>query len=121
MDTEVDVPNPSLVLIPGMYAEVDLTLAQRNRVLAIPVTAVDTGSEESRAGHGLGASGQVMVVTPNNRVEVRKISLGLETPTHVEVLSGLNEGDMVVIGGRAGLQAGEEVRPKITTMSASKS
>ena len=31
MDTEVDVPNPSLVLIPGMYAEVDLTLARRNQ------------------------------------------------------------------------------------------
>ena len=26
MDTEVDVPNPSLMLIPGMYAEVNLTL-----------------------------------------------------------------------------------------------
>ncbi|HXJ38875.1 MAG TPA: efflux RND transporter periplasmic adaptor subunit, partial [Bryobacteraceae bacterium] len=29
MDTEVDVPNPGLVLIPGMYAEVDLTLDKR--------------------------------------------------------------------------------------------
>ena len=27
METEVDVPNPNLVLMPGMYAEVDLTLA----------------------------------------------------------------------------------------------
>ena len=30
MDTEVDVENADLVLIPGMYAEVDLTLDQRN-------------------------------------------------------------------------------------------
>ena len=53
-----------------------------------------------------------MVVTPNDRVEVRQIELGLETASKVEVRSGLNEGDMVVIGSRAGLQAGQEVRPE---------
>jgi RND family efflux transporter MFP subunit len=110
MDTEVDVPNASLLLIPGMYAEVNLTLNERKAVLAVPVTAVDSE----------GRTGQVMVVTPNQRVEVRKIELGLETADKVEVRSGLNEGDMVVIGARAGLQPGEEVRPKLVTMSASK-
>src|SRR4051794_2847535 len=39
MDTEVDVPNPSLVLMPGMFAEVDLTMQRRNRALSIPVDA----------------------------------------------------------------------------------
>ena len=61
------------------------------------------------------------MITPNNRVESRHIVLGLETATKVEVLSGLNEGDMVVIGNRAGLQSGQEVHPKITTMEASAS
>src|SRR5581483_5559853 len=41
MDTEVDVPNPSLVLVPGMYAEVNLTLDSRHGVVAVPVSAVD--------------------------------------------------------------------------------
>jgi multidrug efflux pump subunit AcrA (membrane-fusion protein) len=41
MDTEVDVPNPSLVLIPGMYAEVNLTLARHDAVIAVPVMAID--------------------------------------------------------------------------------
>jgi len=120
MDTEVDVPNPGLILIPGMYAEVDLSLARRTGVLAIPVTAVDTDNDNTATNgtHGTSTSGQVMVVTPNNRVEVRKIALGLETANRVEVLSGLNEGDMVVIGGRAALQPGEEVRPKVTSMVA---
>jgi RND family efflux transporter MFP subunit len=107
MDTEVDVPNASLILIPGMYAEVNLTLSRHNAVLVVPVMAVDTDSEKS---------GRVMVITPNNRVEVRKISLGLETAQSIEVLSGLNEGDTVVLSGRSGLQAGQEVRPKATTM-----
>jgi RND family efflux transporter MFP subunit len=122
MDTEVDVPNPSLVLVPGMYAEVNLALSERNRVLAIPVTAVDVDSEASaQSGGARISSGRVMVVTPNNRVEVRNVSLGLETASEIEVRSGLNEGDLVVIGGRSGLQSGEEVKPKITTLAASKS
>jgi RND family efflux transporter MFP subunit len=120
MDTEVDVPNPNLVLIPGMYAEVNLSLAQRNAVLAIPVTAVDMDNDASQSEGGKpdAAKGRVMVVTPNNRVEVRQVELGLETANKMEVRSGLNEGDMVVIGGRAGLQPGQEVHPKVTAMTA---
>ncbi|HEY1496299.1 MAG TPA: efflux RND transporter periplasmic adaptor subunit [Candidatus Solibacter sp.] len=115
MDTEVDVVNPSLLLMPGMYAEVNLTLDRRNKVLAIPVMAVDIDS----SAEGQGAlSGQVMIVTPNNRVEKRKVMLGLETSTTVEVRSGLNEGDSVVLSGRAALQPGQEVRPKVTTLAA---
>jgi RND family efflux transporter MFP subunit len=104
MDTEVDVENPSLLLIPGMYAEVNLTLDRRSAVLAVPVLAVD------REGDG----GKVLVVTPNNRVEQRTIALGLETSGAIEVRSGLNDGDLVVISGRSSLQPGEEVRPKLT-------
>jgi RND family efflux transporter MFP subunit len=117
MDTEVDVPNPNLVLVPGMYAEVNLTLDRRNKVLAIPVIAVDldsTAQEGSKV-----QTGQVMVVTPNNVVERRKIALGLETANHVEVRSGLNDGDTVVLSGRASLQAGQEVKPKLTEITAS--
>jgi RND family efflux transporter MFP subunit len=122
MDTEVDVDNPSLVLVPGMYAEVDLALTQRNGVLAVPVTAVDVASEGggAQSANGTASSGSVMVVTPNNRVEKRKVALGLETANKVEIKSGLNEGDLVIIGGRAGLQAGEEVKPKVITMAAEK-
>jgi len=109
MDTEVDVPNQSLVLIPGMYAEVNLTLTRRDAVIAVPVMAID----EDAAG----GSGSVMVITPNNRVEVRRVALGLETANRVEIRSGLNDGDTVVITGRASLKAGQEVRPKVTAMA----
>uniref|UniRef100_Q01PE3 Efflux transporter, RND family, MFP subunit n=1 Tax=Solibacter usitatus (strain Ellin6076) TaxID=234267 RepID=Q01PE3_SOLUE len=116
MDTEVDVLNPSLVLVPGMYAEVNLTLASHNKVLAIPVMAVDLDTAEARSGAA--PTGQVLIVTPNNRVEKRKVTLGIESSNSVEVQSGLNEGDSVVLSGRASLQAGQEVRPKVTAMSA---
>ena len=58
MDTEVDVPNPSLTLIPGMYAEVNLTLEHRNDA---PVGS-DRGSRTERTKHGM-----VYVVDPKNK------------------------------------------------------
>ncbi|MBZ5728864.1 MAG: efflux RND transporter periplasmic adaptor subunit [Acidobacteriia bacterium] len=105
MDTEVDVPNPSLVLIPGMYAEVNLTLDHRKNILTVPIPAVDLGSADD-------ASGQVVVVTPENRIEMRKVQLGMQTATGVEIRSGLRGGEMVVMGNRSSLRAGEQVRPK---------
>ena len=109
MDTEVDVPNPDLILIPGMYAEVNLTLDSRAHVVVVPVPAIDVGSDEF--------SGQVYVVTPENHVEIRKVKLGLQTATKVEIAAGLQAGDMVVIGNRSGLQPGQTVQPKVTAMS----
>ena len=113
MDTEVDVPNPDLVLIPGMYAEVDLTLERRNKILAIPVTAVDVDTDNS-------SSGSVMVVDATGHIGIRAVTLGLETADRVEVRSGLASGDLVVTAGRAGLQAGQQVKPKVTAMVAEK-
>jgi RND family efflux transporter MFP subunit len=104
METEVDVENPTLVLIPGMFAEVNLTLDHRSAALTIPIPAVDLGEDET--------SGQVTVVTPENRIEIRKVKLGIQNATDVEVLGGLRDGDLVVTGNRSSLRAGEQVRPK---------
>lgn len=104
MDTEVDVPNGNLLLIPGMYAEVHLTLDRRDHVVAIPVTAVELDEKGAR---------RVFVVTPENKVEIRKLEAGLDTSDKVEVKSGVRDGELVITGGKAGLIAGAEVRPKL--------
>ncbi|MBZ5636831.1 MAG: efflux RND transporter periplasmic adaptor subunit [Acidobacteriia bacterium] len=110
MDTEVDVENPSLVLIPGMFAEVNLTLDHRAAVLAVPVAAVDASNGAT--------SGQVMVVTPDNRVATRSVQLGLQTGDNVEIRSGLRDGDLVVTSSRASLHDGQDVLPKLVDMAA---
>jgi RND family efflux transporter MFP subunit len=116
METEVDVPNSNLLLIPGMYAEVDLTMEQRLNALAVPITAIDLQNNEG--AQGAPATATVMVVGSQQRLEQRRVTLGLETADEVEIRSGLQPGDLVVIGNRASLQSGERVNPKITTMAA---
>jgi RND family efflux transporter MFP subunit len=118
MDTEVDVENPGLVLIPGMYAEVNLTLAQNRSALAIPVMAVDMDGAGS-GGRQSAATGHVMVVTSDHQIEIREVLLGIETANTIEIRSGLKEGDMVVLAGRSGLQAGQTVQPRATVLTAS--
>ena len=48
MDTEVDVPNPTLTLIPGMYAEVNLRVDERHNALSVPLDAVDRSGAAPR-------------------------------------------------------------------------
>jgi RND family efflux transporter MFP subunit len=112
MDTEVDVPNPGLTLLPGMYAEVDLTLESRPGALAVPAQAIDLAGSET--------SGVVLVVGADGKIESRPVQLGLQTATDVEILSGVSEGDRVIIGSRAGLKAGQIVQGKLTQTGAKK-
>ena len=108
MDTEVDVPNPGGLLIPGMFAEVNLTLDKRAAVLTVPIPAVDLGQDESK--------GRVTVVTPDDRIEIREVKLGLQDASNVEVLAGLAEGEHVVTSNRSTLHAGQVVRQKLVAL-----
>lgn len=112
MKTEVDVPNPALTLIPGMYAEVDLITEQRNRALSVPIEAVD----------GSGDAARVFAVR-SGAIEIVPIHAGIETARLVEVRAGdLREGDEVVVGPRPALKNGAKVRTKIIALGdASKS
>ena len=110
MDTEVYVQNPTLVLIPGMYAEVNLTTETHARALTVPVSAVDVDPAKAD-------SGKVLAVNKEGWIEERTVGLGLETAEAIEIRSGLKEGDLVVLGNRAGLRAGEAVHPKLTAMT----
>jgi RND family efflux transporter MFP subunit len=100
MDTEVDVPNPTLTLIPGMYAEVTLRVDGRDNVLALPLDAVDRS----------GPSPRVYSVTPAGVIHIVPVTLGLETDQWIEVRSGLQEGDTVVVGRLSGLLEGQPVQ-----------
>lgn len=103
MHTEVEVLNPSRVLLPGMYAEATITLEQKRQAVAVPLQAVNQEDGQT----------SVYIVDPLNKIERRKIALGIQTATDAEVVSGLHGGEMVVVSDRSSLKPGEEVRTKV--------
>ena len=109
MHTEVQVPNPNYLLVPGMYASVKIPLRSASQALSIPVQAVQS------AGNG---QGTVLLVNSSNRVERREIKLGIETASQAEVLSGLNENEMVIFGEQNQFKVGELVSPQVVTAPA---
>jgi multidrug efflux pump subunit AcrA (membrane-fusion protein) len=55
----------------------------------------------------------VYVINRQNEIEERPVTLGLETPNRFEVVSGLKEGELVLMGSRSQFSAGEKVVPKV--------
>ena len=110
MHTEVQVANDAArSLKAGMYVNATIQLARKNNALAIPLEAADRQGEKIT----------VDVVGDSNRIEIRPISTGIETADSLEVLSGLKEGEMVVVGDRSGLKGGDTVTPKPREMNPS--
>lgn len=104
MHTEVDVPNPRGLLIPGVYAEATLALDRRGDALVIPLQAINQEGDHA----------SVFLVDQNSKIQNRHISLGIQNANYAEVVSGLADGDQVVISDRSGLHPGESVYPKVT-------
>lgn len=102
MHTEVDVPNPQGALLPGLYAEADLRLDQKADVASVPVQALNHEADKTT----------VFVVNDAGQIEDRTVQVGLETSSDAEILSGLNEGERVVVSDRSGLRAGQRVQAK---------
>jgi RND family efflux transporter MFP subunit len=102
METEIDVPNRNGKLMPGMYTETELSLREKKNVLTIPLEGVTRNGEVST----------VLRVNPQGIVEERHLELGMEDASRVEVLSGLSEGDMVIVGNRSSFRTGEKVEPR---------
>ena len=102
MVVEMEVPNPTLELVPGMYATVTLRIDERPHALAIPVEAVPAGGKS------------VLLVDDAHRVTERPVQLGLETSSRYEVLAGLREGDLVMIGNPEQVPVGQKVEPRLT-------
>jgi RND family efflux transporter MFP subunit len=102
METEIDFDNREGHLIPGMYTETRLSLREKKNALTIPLEAVSRNGEEAT----------VLAVNAENVVEERKVRLGVEDSTRIEVLSGLSEGERVIIGNRSEYHNGEKIQPR---------
>jgi len=106
MHTEVDIYNTDRKLLPGLYAEAKLALDRKDNAIAVPLQAVTQNGDQAT----------VDVVSPAGAIETRKVSLGIQTSQEAEVLSGLREGEMVVVGDRSSLKAGDRVHPSVVPL-----
>ena len=103
MHTEVDVANPQHLLVPGIYAEADLTLEQKDNVTTVPLQAINHDGDRT----------SVLVVNRQNQLEARPVTLGLQTANDAEVVSGVSDGEQIVVSDRSGLKPGQKVHPQV--------
>lgn len=99
--TEVQVPNPGGALLPGMYAQVDLTTARQSPSLLIPGDTLVVRANGP----------QVALITAGDTVHFQPIQLGRDYGDKIEVLSGLDAGQQIVVNPGDTVQEGAKVNP----------
>ena len=97
--TEVDVPNPSGTLLQGEYAEVHFDVQLNGNRLSLPNNALLFRPEGT----------MVAVVGPDNRLTLKKLSIGRDFGNSVEVLQGIEPRDAIVINPPDSLEDGQQV------------
>lgn len=97
--TEVDVPNRDGRLLPGSFGEVHFAVGSNVNKVTVPVNAMLFRSEGTR----------LAVAGPDNKVELRAISIGKDYGTTLEVLAGVSIQDQIVINPPDSLEDGQKV------------
>ena len=94
-----EVPNPSLLLLPGMYVRARLQQAQVDNAVLLPQQAVTRGSDGD----------SVMVVNADGTVAPRKVQIAGAKDNQWIVTGGLNPGEKVMVDGSMKLMLGIKV------------
>jgi Cu(I)/Ag(I) efflux system membrane fusion protein len=85
----IELPNPDLALLSDMYGNVEIATGKKEAVVAVPASAIlDNGSRQV-----------VLLDRGDGRYEPRDVKLGRRGDGFVEALSGVAEGDKVVVDG----------------------
>ena len=109
METEVDVDNKDLSISPGMYANAMLRLAHVENAVTIPTEAIVLHGRQQ----------VVYVLDQSNHIHIRKVQVGLEGSKLAQIMSGLQPGERVILGGQEKYQEDEVVSPAVAQTPAS--
>jgi membrane fusion protein (multidrug efflux system) len=96
-----EVPNPTGLLLPGMYVRVRLEQARSDAGIVVPQQAVTRGS----------TGDTVMVVGADGKVEPRAVKIGSSVSGQWVVLDGLKPGEQVMVDGFQKLRGNAPVKP----------
>lgn len=83
----LDVDDPDGVLLPGMTARVDIVTGEQDNALTAPISALKTDSTGS----------YVMLYLQDGTQEKRYVTTGIYSDEYVEILEGLNDGDVIAM------------------------
>ena len=97
--TEVDVPNPAGLLLPGAYTQVQFDAKLSGQRLTLPINALLFRAEGTMAA----------VVGPDHKLNLKKLTIGRDLGTTVEVLEGISVEDSIVVNPPDALEPGEQV------------
>jgi len=95
------VSNPDGALLPGMYAQVDLSVPRSHPSLLIRGDTLVVRADGP----------QVAVVAPDGKVHFAHIQLGRDYGDRLEALSGLEEGQQIVVNPSDAVREGVQVKP----------
>lgn len=97
-----EFPNPDELLLPGMFARARVEQAVDRSAITVPQRGVTYGPDGKPS---------VMVVTPDNKVEIRPVTISSSVDNQWIVTSGLKAGDRVILEGLQKIQPGMTVKP----------
>ncbi|WP_085031414.1 efflux RND transporter periplasmic adaptor subunit [Ensifer aridi] len=97
-----EFPNPNNDLLPGMYVRVQIQQGLEKDAITVPQQAV----QRNNAGQS-----QVYVVSADNKVEFRNVTLGRTVGERWQVTSGLKAGEKVIVEGFQKVGPGAPVVP----------
>jgi membrane fusion protein (multidrug efflux system) len=95
-------PNPSRLLMPGMYVRAQLATGRKEQAILLPQQAV----QRDPAGQP-----SVQVISKGNKVEKRPIEVGQAVGNQWLVTQGLQPGERVMVDGFQAARPGQEVKP----------
>ncbi len=104
MTAQIDVNNADFSIKPGMFADVLFQFESKSAALVAPLMALDGAGEARRA----------LRILPDGTLAAVTVNIGAESSEDAEILSGLEEGDVLVLAGRNQLRPGMKVTPKLT-------
>ncbi|MBX3420593.1 MAG: efflux RND transporter periplasmic adaptor subunit [Pirellulaceae bacterium] len=98
LSTEIDVQNTDLILLPGAFVTAKILLEERSDVLTLPISAIVKTATEA-----------VCCVVVDGKIQHQPIKLGLRVGDDVQILSGLNGNEPVVLVRANSLRSGQAV------------
>lgn len=98
--SEINVPNEQGTLRPGMYANIELTVAEKSDVLTLPKAAVLVSEGQSYCN----------TVSSDGSIIRKAIKTGIRSATDVEIASGLDGSEDVVIANAGAFKERQRVK-----------